>query len=79
MDVLLGFGGDAGKRSLLNILSYVMESLQFVRLHTNCEHLLDFQSIYPKIMEEPHFGCVRRSRTHPKCDLILIFWIGSKG
>jgi len=35
-------------------------------------------SIYPKIIEDLHFECVRRSRTHSKCELLLNFRIGSK-
>jgi len=31
--------------------------------------------IYPKIIEEPHFECVRLRRTHSKCELYLNFRI----
>ena len=31
---------------------------------------LNVLSIYPKIIEELHFGGVRRRRTAPKCDLL---------
>jgi len=34
-------------------------------------------TIYPKIIEEPHFECVRLRRTHSKCELLLNFRIGS--
>ena len=34
-------------------------------------------SIYPKIIEEPHFACVRQSRTHAKCEPFPNFRIGS--
>jgi hypothetical protein len=35
-------------------------------------------TIYPKITEEPHFECVRQSRTHSKCELLLNFRVFSK-
>ena len=34
-------------------------------------------TIYPKIKEELHFECVRRSRTHSKCELLLNSRIGT--
>ena len=37
----------------------------------------DSFSIYPEIIEEPHFECVRRGRTHSKCDLPINFQIGT--
>jgi hypothetical protein len=33
--------------------------------------------IHPKIIRKPHFECVRRSRTHSKCELLLNFRIGT--
>jgi hypothetical protein len=34
---------------------------------------------YLKIIEEPHFECVRLRRTHSKCELLLNFRIDTKG
>ncbi len=38
---------------------------------------LNSLSIYPKIIVQPHFESVRRSRTLSKCELLLNFRIGS--
>jgi hypothetical protein len=35
-------------------------------------------TIYPKIIEEPHFESVWQSRTLSKCELLLNFRIGFK-
>ena len=33
----------------------------------------NFAKLYPNFIKEPHFGCVRLRRTHPKFELLLIF------
>ena len=35
-----------------------------------------YLSIYPKIVVEPQFECVRLRRTHPNCKILLKFRIG---
>jgi len=51
--------------TLLSLLSHISADMVFI--------ILLILSIYPKIIEGTHFECVRRSRTHSKCELPLIF------